>query len=200
MADTSTLTRIEDIPRGKYGVIYADPPWAYRTWTDYRPSQRLAQQHYDVMQAGQIGKMPVADLAARDCALFMWATMPLLPEALQLMSDWGFEYKTNAFTWVKTYPNGGLFVGMGYWTRSNPEICLLGVRGKPKRLQKGVEEVIFEQVGRHSSKPETAAHRIEQLVSGPYLEMFARRPRRGWDVFGNQVEHDIITLAEAGDG
>lgn len=193
----ASYTEIGHLPRGKYGVIYADPPWAFRTWVDERPSQRSGEHHYGVMNATDIGKMPVTELAAKDCALFMWATMPLLPEALKLMTDWGFEYKTNAFTWVKTYPNGGLFVGMGYWTRSNPEICLLGTRGKPKRKARGVEEVVFEQVGKHSSKPETAAHRIERLVDGPYLEMFARRPRKGWDVFGNQIEHDIITLAEA---
>ena len=180
-------------------MIYADPPWTYRRWSGLEgPSQRngLAQMHYDTMSAEDIAALPIADLAAKDCALFCWACMPLLPEAVQVVRGWGFEYKTNAFTWVKTNQNGGLYMGLGYWTRGNPELCLLGTRGKPRRKDKGVDEVIFEPVGKHSSKPESAAHRIERLLDGPYLELFARRPRRGWDVFGNQVEHDLVTKAE----
>ena len=192
----SRFTEIAKLPKEHYGVIYADPPWTYTAYSGPAVPARSADSHYDLMSAEELRTMPVGGLAAKNCALFMWATMPLLPEAIELIDAWGFTYKTNAFTWVKTYPNGKPFLGMGYWTRANPELCLLATRGKPKRNSKGVEELLMSQVGRHSAKPEEVAHRIERLIDGPYLEMFARRPRRGWDVFGNQIESDLVTEAE----
>ncbi len=179
-------------------MIYADPPWTYRFYSGEGISGRdgLAQNIYKCMPLEDICAMSVKDLAAKDCVLMLWATMPLLQDALAVIEAWGFIYKTNGFAWIKTNRNGGLYMGMGYWTRSNPELCLLATRGQPKRISVNVEEVLMDPVGRHSAKPERAAHRIEQLVDGPYLELFARRPRRGWDVFGNQVEHDLVTKAE----
>jgi N6-adenosine-specific RNA methylase IME4 len=133
----------------------------------------------------------VADLAADDCTLFMWAVMPQLQEALDVIKAWGFTYKTVAFNWVKQNRSGdGLFFGMGYWTRANSEVCLLATRGSPVRLNADVHQVIMSPVAEHSRKPDEAAARIERLVPGPYIELFARRPRAGWDVFGNEVEAD----------
>jgi site-specific DNA-methyltransferase (adenine-specific) len=189
----TAFTDMAEIPRGQYAAIYADPPWTYENYV----GQGVAADKYDLMSLADICALPVADLAAKNCALFMWATYPLLPEALEVIRAWGFSYKTNGFTWVKTYQSGQPFLGMGYWTRSNPEICLLATRGKPKRNTKDVLQLCFSQIGRHSAKPEEVAHRIERLVDGPYLELFARRPRRGWDVFGNQIESDLVTNAEA---
>jgi N6-adenosine-specific RNA methylase IME4 len=177
----------------RYGAIYADPPWSYRVYSGAGKA-RSAERQYKTMTQEDICALPVAGLAADDCVLFMWAVMPQLPEALQVIQSWGFEYKTCGFTWVKTYPGkpGSFFLGMGYWTRANPEVCLLATRGKPSRKDMGVEQLLVAPVGKHSSKPEEAAERIERLVDGPYLEMFGRRPRDGWTVWGNEVEANLF--------
>jgi N6-adenosine-specific RNA methylase IME4 len=169
------------------GVIYVDPPWTFRTYSG-RGKQRSAERHFDVMSLDDIKMLPVAPLAANACALLLWAVCPELPGALDVIRAWGFEYSTVAFGWVKQNPSGeGLFTGMGYHTRSNIELCLLGLRGAPARLVKDVHQVVMTPVGEHSEKPEEVARRIERLYPGPYLELFARRPRAGWTVWGNEV-------------
>lgn len=178
-----------------YGAIYADPPWYFRNYSA-KGTGRAAIAHYDVMSMDGLKAMPVADYAAKDCALFMWATDPMLPEAIELMRAWGFSYKTVAFNWVKLNRNGRkkaveqnpFFTGLGYWTRANQEICLLGTRGKPRRISKSVRRLVVSERREHSRKPEEVYGRIEALVGGPYLEMFARESRRGWDAVGNQLD------------
>ena len=116
--------------------------------------------------------------------------MPELPGALEVIKAWGFEYKTAGFTWVKQNKSGeGLFTGMGYWTRSNAEICLFATRGSPQRMAKDVSQVILSRVGEHSAKPQEARRRIERLLLGPYLELFARSPANGWVTWGNEINH-----------
>ena len=119
----------------------------------------------------------------------MWATFPMLREALQLIEAWGFEYKTIACNWIKQNKRGsGLFWGLGNWTRSNSEICLLAIKGKPKRLSAAVHSVIMSPVQRHSQKPEEARERIVQLMGDlPRIELFARSAAPGWDVWGNEA-------------
>lgn len=172
----------------KYSVIYADPPWSFDVWSG-AGKDRAAENHYPTMSQSDIEALPVADLAADDCALFMWAVMPQLPEALAVIKAWGFEYKTCAFVWVKQTKDEERFAtGMGYWTRANAEICLLATRGSPARLNADVHQVVMTPRMEHSKKPAEIPERIERLVPGPYLEMFARQPREGWDVWGNQAE------------
>lgn len=172
----------------KYSVIYADPPWSFDVWSG-AGKDRAAENHYPTMTQADIEALPVADMAADDCALIMWAVMPQLPEALAVIKAWGFEYKTCAFVWVKTTQDGERpATGMGYWTRANAEICLLATRGSPARLNADVHQVIMSPRTEHSRKPDEVAARIERLLPGPYLEMFARSPREGWDVWGNQAE------------
>ena len=119
----------------------------------------------------------------------MWATDPHLCLAVKLMEDWGFEYKTIGFYWVKQNKNNdNFFTGMGYWTRANPEMCLLGTRGNPKRLAKDVRKLVVSRRREHSRKPDEIRNRIERLLDGPYLEMFARSTKSGWDAWGNQVD------------
>lgn len=114
---------------GKYTVIYADPPWHYRVWSK-KGAGRSAESHYSTMPLDEIKALPVHLLAAKDCALFLWGTFPLLREAWSLMDAWGFCYKFVAFVWVKLNRKAPtLFTGMGYWTRANAEICLLATRG-----------------------------------------------------------------------
>jgi N6-adenosine-specific RNA methylase IME4 len=133
--------------------------------------------------------------AAESCALFMWTIDSMLPDALRLINAWDFTFKTVAFTWVKTngkqsslfYDNPGTSTGMGYWTRKNCEMVLLATRGKPRRISKSVKQTIFAPRREHSRKPIEIYDRIEALVGGPRLEMFARHIRPGWDAFGDQL-------------
>ena len=118
----------------KYSIIYADPPWAYRTYSK-KGQGRSAESHYPTMCIEDIKALPVGELAAKDCALFLWITFPCLCEALEVLTAWGFSYKTVAFVWVKqNRRNDDLFTGMGYWTRANAEICILATKGHPKRV------------------------------------------------------------------
>jgi N6-adenosine-specific RNA methylase IME4 len=163
------------------------------------------------MQPEEIAAMPVADVAASDAVLFMWATGPKLPEALMVMKSWGFKYQTVAFVWVKLTKHGKKpFFGMGFYTRANVEIVLVGTRGKGiKRKDAGVPQVILDvdgeivagapeydgpemesiatPIGRHSAKPDEVRVRIERLYDGPRLELFARERVRDWAVWGNEA-------------
>lgn len=180
---------------GGFGVIYADPPWRFET-RSAAGQDRAPEAHYPTLDMKELsGLWPeIQALAAPDCALFLWAVDPLLPEALHLIEDWGFTYKTVAFTWAKTNPKEGgpddfgiWHRGLGYWTRANPEMCLLATRGAPTRLARDVDQFVIAARRAHSAKPEAVRERIEALVPGPYLELFARDPRDGWTVWGNQI-------------
>ncbi|HET8908688.1 MAG TPA: MT-A70 family methyltransferase [Ktedonobacterales bacterium] len=171
---------------GKYSVILADPAWDYKAWNP-KTSQRYVGNQYQTMTPYAINALPVGDLAASNCALFLWATMPTLPQAFDTMSAWGFVYKTCAFTWVKTTRAGKPSMGMGFYTRSNAELCLLGIRGTMKRKDKGVAQVIMAPRREHSRKPDEVYERIMRLFDGPYLEMFARQRWPEWSVWGNQT-------------
>jgi N6-adenosine-specific RNA methylase IME4 len=182
-----------NLPRDHYGAILIDPPWNFQAWSK-KGDGRSAQQHYDVMDVKMMVRLPVLDLAAKDCVLFCWSTWPHLKSALWLISAWGFTYKTCAFDWMKADPYC-LFaddttpdMGMGYWTRSNTEPCLLATRGKPKRVSADVRQGLIAPRREHSRKPDDIHGRIERLVAGPYLEIFARAPRSGWDTWGNQTD------------
>jgi N6-adenosine-specific RNA methylase IME4 len=171
-----------------YGVILADPPWTFATYSR-KGKGRSAEAHYDCMSLADIKALPVADWAAPDCALFLWVSDPSLPHAIEVIEAWGFVYKTVAFTWAKTTKDGAGFpIGCGYWTRANPEQCLLATRGRPQRLSRAVPQLIVAPRREHSRKPDEIYERIEALVAGPYLELFARAQRTGWDSWGNEVE------------
>ena len=173
----------------KYKVILADPPWAFRAWSN-KGMGRSAEQHYPTMGLEDIKALPVADLAAEDCVLFLWATFPMLKDAFAVIDTWGFTYKTVAFTWVKeNRKSPGLFWGLGYWTRANAEVCLLATRGSPKRQSAAVHQVILSPVERHSKKPDEVQERIVTLMGDvSRVELFARQETPGWDVWGNEVE------------
>jgi N6-adenosine-specific RNA methylase IME4 len=165
-----------------YRVILADPPWTFATYSS-RGKGRSAEAHYDCMPTGGIAAMRVAELAAPDCALFLWTTDPMLPQALGLIEAWGFTYKSVAFTWTKpTKDNTGWVMGCGYWTRANPEQCLLATRGRPQRLSRSVRQLIVAPRREHSRKPDEIYDRIEALLAGPYLELFARQAPPGVDL------------------
>jgi N6-adenosine-specific RNA methylase IME4 len=184
-----------DLPRAHYGAIYADPPWHYEVWAEGSQDSRLASAKYRVMTTADIAALPVALLAAPDCVLFVWITWPQLFDSKAVIEGWGFSYKTCAFSWTKANnkqidllrEDADTQVGMGYWTRANSEVCLLATRGHPKRLNADVRQGIIEPRRQHSRKPDCVPGRIERLVAGPYLELFARTTRAGWDSWGNQT-------------
>ncbi len=184
-----------DLKPGKYGAIYADPPWSFKVWNRDTGSGRSASAHYQTRSLDELAALPVSDLAADDCALFVWVCWPSLPDALRLIDAWGFTYKTCGFDWMKADNTQPHFfqaevaaqVGMGYWTRANTEPCLLATRGAPKRLDAGVRMGVIEPRRQHSRKPDCVPGRIERLVAGPYCELFARTTRPGWDSWGNEV-------------
>lgn len=171
---------MRDLPTidGGYGVCLADPPWAFRSFAGKQLAPTLGAQPYDVMSLDDIKALPVGDVMAKDSLLFMWTVSHLQAEAIEVGRAWGFKPVSVAFVWDK----GRL--GMGYWTRQEVEICHLFKRGKPKRLSKGVRSVIRAPRREHSRKPDEQYPRIEALVAGPYLEMFARQSRPGWATWG----------------
>lgn len=193
----------EGVPKEHFGVVLADPPWRFRTYNekgrlkcpDWRIFEGSPARHYETMSIEDIATLPVQDYVAPNAALFMWATWPMLVDALRVVDAWGFEYKTCAFDWMKAHvgqidmfrDDGDPLMGTGYWTRANTEPCLLATRGKPKRLHRDVRMGILEPRREHSRKPDCVHDRIERLVAGPYLELFGRSERRGWTVRGDQV-------------
>lgn len=184
-----------DLPTNKkFSTIYADPPWNFKTHSEKGLVGR--PQHYDRMSLDDIRKLPINDCAAKDCWLFMWTTSPHLEKSFEVMRSWGFKYSSVAFTWVKLNPKAAslfilksdLHTGQGYTTRKNAEFCLLGRKGQPKRLRKDIHEIIISPRREHSRKPEEAYTRIEQFAPGPFLELFGRNTRKGWETWGNETE------------
>jgi len=149
-------------------------------------ARRMGHSPYDVMDNEQIYSLPVADIASKDCILFLWATYPKLPEALETIRRWGFTYKSVAFTWVKrNKKSDGWHFGLGYWTRGNPEICLLATRGKPKRVSKSIPNLTIARLRGHSRKPDTIYEKIVGLMGDlSRIELFACHTRPGWDCWG----------------
>ena len=169
----------------KYKIIYCDAPWKYKDALDLQGEG--ASLHYPVMELEEIKKLPIQDLADRDCILFFWATSPLLPEALEVIKAWGFEFKTVGFVWVKTNPNNAEhFKGIGRWVMGNAEYCLLATKGKPHRIRKDISQIVHARRRRHSEKPDEVRRRIVSLMGDvPRIELFARMRVEGWDNFGN---------------
>lgn len=179
MQNAATLNR--DLPIGQYGAIYADPPWSFRTYANDNVAPARGKQPYSVMTLDDIKALPVAQVAAKDCLLFMWTVSHLQAAAFDVAAAWGFQPVSLAFVWDKGR------MGMGYWTRQETEICHLFKRGRPKRKSKGVRQLIKAPRREHSRKPDEVYERIEALVDGPYLELFARQAWPGWDAWGNET-------------
>lgn len=179
--------------RNGYKVIYADPAWTFRTFGS-KNGGRSAENHYPCMSIKDICALPVADLAAPDSVLFLWVIDTHLFIAADVIKAWGFEFKTIGFHWPKLNKDRKrFFTGMGFWTRANPELCLLCTKGSPKRIGKNVQRLITGEdepyvvasVRReHSRKPDEIYDRIESLVEGPYTELFSRTSRPGWADWG----------------
>lgn len=190
------------LPAMCFSVLYADPPWAFRrSALINRGHARAVEKEYPTMQPDEIAALPVGLIAEPNAVLFLWATGPKLPQALSVMRSWGFEYRTIAFVWIKLTTRADKpFFGMGFYTRANAELVLVGTRGKGLRRRDASvrqvvldvydgpsEEQIASRIGRHSAKPDEVRMRIERLYEGPRIELFAREQVRDWYVWGNDA-------------
>jgi N6-adenosine-specific RNA methylase IME4 len=186
----------------RYRVIYADPPWRYLT-RSAKGMGRSPDRHYATMTIDEIKALPVRDLAAKDCVLFMWVIDSHVELAMEVVKAWGFKYKTVGFYWMKTNKDDSFFMGTGHWTRANPEHvyeayldreqeverCFLNTVGAPPRRTDGkdVPRLIISPRREHSRKPDVTWERIERLVDGPYIELFGRQQHGEWTVLGNEA-------------
>ena len=173
----------------KYGIIYADPPWKYN------PRNNLdtkfgggAMRHYPTMTDYEISRLPIERIADENCACILWVTFPRLKEGIKVLEDWGFSYKTIAFNWYKTDKQSSPFFGIGYYTKSNTEIALLGIKGRMKPASNFVSQVIVSEREQHSKKPNIAREKTVELFGDlPRIELFARQISDGWDCWGNEI-------------
>lgn len=174
----------EPLPKidGGFAVVLADPAWQFTSYGGKHLAPTLGAQPYSTMSLSDLCRLPVADVAAKDCLLFMWTVSHLQREAMDVAAAWGFKPVSVAFIWDKGR------MGMGYWTRQEVEICHLFKRGKPRRLARNVRQVIRAPRREHSRKPDEQYERIERLVAGPYLELFARQAWPGWAAWGNESQ------------
>lgn len=185
------VQRMISFPQKKYRIIYADPPWDGLGWNN-GSGHKCPARHYAVQKAEWIKTLPVQRIAKDNCALFLWVTFPNLPLGLEVIKSWGFKYSTCAFTWVKRNKSGkGYFLGCGNYTRANAELCLLATKGAMQRrvVSRSVRQVCDAPRGRHSQKPAEIRQRIVDLFGDvSRIELFARGPSEGWDVWGDQSE------------
>jgi len=176
----------------KYNIIYADPCWKYRLKGNVPPNREVTN-HYNVLSTEELCKLDVSSLAEKNCYLFMWVILPKLDEFMDLVRAWGFEYKTVAFVWIKkNRKSNSNFFGLGSYTRANAEICIVATKGKLKRLDKGVSQILESPIREHSRKPDEVRKLILRLYGDlPRIELFAREKKDGFDVWGNEIECDI---------
>lgn len=176
-----------DLQPGRYGAILADPPWRFLN-RSAKGEVKNPVAHYPCMTIPELAKLPVSRLASPDCALIMWATAPLLPQAIALLEAWGFTFKS-AGAWAKQSSTGERWsFGTGYVFRSAAEFYLVGTIGKPRVRSRSIRNLIAAPVREHSRKPDQLHADLEALYAGPYAELFARQRRPGWDAWGNDVD------------
>ena len=175
----------------KFSVILADPPWSYRDKRDKHPRMcGGARAHYHTMSTSDIAALPIKDITDHNSILFMWATWPCIKDALYVIEQWGFIYKTCGFIWVKLNKNNGWpFFGIGHYTKSNAEPCLLAIRGRPNIISNSVSQVVMSIREKHSQKPHIVRDRIVKLMGNvSKIELFAREKVEGWDALGFDID------------
>ena len=188
----STIQNLLSFTGGKkYKTIYADPPWQFQNRTGKVAPEHKRLARYQTMKLEEIKALPIGKIAAEKSHLYLWVPNALLPQGLEVMRAWGFEYKTNII-WEKVrkdgMPDGR---GVGFYFRNVTEILLFGIKGaKNRTLDPGRSQVnlIRAMKREHSRKPDEFVSLIEECSPGPYLELFARGNREGWDMWGNQAD------------
>lgn len=180
----------------KYKVIYADPPWYYANNKKRQKYGGAAMAHYPMVKLDELKRLPIQSICEDASILFLWATFPRLKDALELMESWGFIYRTIGFCWIKKFKNGKIESGrgMGFFTKENAEVCLIGTRyvhkgrNQIKVLRHDISSVIISERRRHSEKPDEVRHRIDMLFGNvSKIELFARQEYPGWDSWGNEL-------------
>ena len=180
----------------KYKVIYADPPWRFKNFSE-KGEGRNAISHYDCLTLADLKKLNISRYADKLCTFYVGNRSNARPG---FRINESFNFKTVAFYWAKTNTKVNLnklsaekdfFTGLGYWTRANVEQCIMGTIGNPKRVGKDVKRLIIDKRREHSRKPEQTYERIEKLVQGPYLELFARKTKSNWDSWGIKLDYLI---------
>ena len=177
----------------KYSVIYADPPWKYKNTSppclpSKSPNTCLVEYYYPTMTIQEIKELQVQELCEKNCVLFLWATTPAIQEGLEVVKAWGFNYKT-MITWEKTNNDC-----MGYWFRVCTEHLIVAVKGNIKAFRDMERTCYHEKRGKHSKKPDHFYEIIERVTTGNRVELFARQKRRGWDIWGNELDNDVNVL------
>jgi len=187
----SLSTKYIPFPKGKNNVILADPSWDYKDKAN--AGKRGSSYKYPTMDLVEIALLPVEEISSKNSICFLWATAPMIQEAMVVMRSWGFKYKTFGFVWVKKTSKGTNKIGMGNYTRANAEIVLIGVKGRPKVRSHSVRQIIESIAGEHSQKPEEIYERIEQLMGekSKKIELFARSRRQGWKSWGLEVDSRV---------
>lgn len=173
------------LPRGRFSIVYADPPWQYRA-RSWRGENRSADHHYETQSLAWIRALPVCEVIRPHSAVFLWVTAPMLQEGIGTLRAWGFRYSTIAFVWIKTTKAGKIWSGQGYSTRQNAELCLLGRWGSGlKRKRRDVSQIVLSPRDIHSRKPAIVRDRIVDLYGDvPRVELFAVDPAPGWSAWG----------------
>lgn len=194
----------------KYQIIYADPPWDYKDKNEGERKYGKITPYYNGMKTEDIGNLKINEISDKDCILFLWVTFPNLQEGLDVIKMWGFKYKTLGFSWIKVHEKERAqlllwekeckpFFGIGHYTKSNCEICLIGMKGKLKALKKtdSISSLVVSPIRKHSQKPDEIRDLIVKFCGDiPRIELFARQKTEGWDVWGNEVESNIVLEAK----
>ncbi len=177
-------------PDKKYKIIYTDVPIAYNVHVDDNNGTRNANHFYPTMTVEELKALPVTTIAEKNSVLLFWISGPTFPEGEEIIKAWGFEYKTIAFVWAKTYESGKIWLGMGHHTRASCEYVLLATRGKGlQRQDNSVKQLVVAPVQEHSKKPDEVRRRIVKLYGDlPRIELFAREKAWKWDAWGNEVQ------------
>jgi N6-adenosine-specific RNA methylase IME4 len=175
---------IVGFPTGKFGLIYADPPWRYRNKHTGGNMKSGAKDKYPTMSLDEIKKLPVKSIAMKRSALFLWTTVPILPKAFEVMYEWGFSYRTALFWDKKRF-------GLGYWFRGSVEVLLMGIKGNVPAFRSNKINLIKAKSSKHSRKPYQFYEILERLNLEPKVELFARVNRPGWVAWGNEIKPGI---------
>jgi len=186
---------MNELPKGKFNIIYCDPAWTYndkRSGKGYKNPNGAGgcSKHYNTLSLEEICNLNVKSISANNCMLFIWCTSALLDYGFEVIKSWEFQFKNVCFVWVKlTKDLTKPYSGMGFYTNQNAEFCLLGLKGKYWREAKNVKQIILEPRQKHSKKPDCVRDRIIELCGDlPRIELFARNKTKGWTVWGNEVD------------
>lgn len=182
-----TAWPFDPVPPLTFGCVIADPPWAFKAYSR-KGEAKNPTAHYDCMDLDAIKALPVSHLVRDNAACIMWATAPMLPQAIETLKAWGFAFKT-AGAWAKQSKTGNAWAfGTGYVFRSAAEFFVVGTTGRPEIKSRSIRNLIAAPVREHSRKPDHMHRMAEALFEGPYIELFARESRPGWTTWGNQRE------------